>query len=491
MREAELAGLPSFHEVATLVSMHKARLVSALLIPPIIAVALFFALPRVYQAETSLIVKNGREYLAPDDGRSSNSPETTKEAGINSELELLTSRAVIGETVTQLGINFIYPDLRAGYTGTLTDAAIDRFKSDLDVASVKMSNVIDLGFKGSDPEKNSQVLDKLVRVYQAKHAEVFSGGRSDVYGQVMEREFDAINNLEQQRTKIKMDNGIFDIAQQRKALIDQQVAVQTRLEEQTSKQNILQKRIAYLQSVSPAIPTTVTSNVTDKNDEAVHARDSLTDLLAMEASLSARYGAKHPGIRQVREQIAIMRNHMANMGNQSVHVTTQPGKLALQVQEDLVMGQAELAPLAGEVKRSSELLASIGKDLQRMEAAETDLRTTETRLDELKSTLNIVRGRYNQARTDEMMDNAKLVSVVQVAPAMASHKPVFPKLPKFMVFGALFGLFSAGCVLVFATLSNTILVTEENVERILGLPVLVSVPLLLPRQRRLLALPEE
>ncbi len=490
MRDAKSTGMPSLHEIATLVSMHKVKLLCALLIPPMVAVALFFVMPPVYQAETSLIVKNGREYLAPDDGRSSNAPDTTKEAGINSELELVSSRAVIGETIKKLGIDTLYPDLRPGYTGTLTDAAIDRFKSDLAVASVKTSNVIDLGFKGSDPDKTSHVLDTLVRVYQDKHAEVFSGGRSEVYKEVMARQFEEINNLEQQRTKIKVENGIYDIGQQRKALINQQVAVQTRLEEQTSKQNILQKRIAFLQAASPSIPAMVMSNVTDKSDEMIHVRDSLTDLLATEASLAARYGAKHPGIQHVRDQIAIMRQRMAGMGDQTLRVTTQPGKLALQVQEDLVMNQAELSPLAGEIKRSSELLASIGKDLQRMETADSDLRATETRLDELKNTLGIIRTRYNQARTDELMDNAKLVSVVQVAPSMTSHKPIFPKLPKFAVIGGLIGLFSAGLVMVIATLTNGTLVTEENVERMLGLPVLVSVPLL-TRQRQPLALPRE
>lgn len=490
MREAELTGMPSIREIATLVSVHKTKLVSALVIPPLLALALFLGLAPVYQAETSLVVKNGREYLAPDDGRSSSAPETTKEAGINSELQLLTSRAVISETITQLGIHFLYPDLHPGYTGTLLDAAIDRFKADLAVASVKMSNVIDLGFKGKDAEKTAQVLDKLVRVYQDKHSEVFSGSRSDVYRQVMARNFEEIYALEQRRTKIKVDNGIFDIAQQRMALINQQVAVRTKLEEETSKQNTLQKRVAYLQSARPDIPATIVSSVTDKNDEMVHVRDTLTDLLATEASLSARYGPKHPGIQHVRDQIAIMRQRVANGGDETTRTTTQPAQLALRVQEELVMGQAELSPLAGEIQRSSELLASIGKDLQRMEAADTDLRTTETRLEELKNTLKVVRDRYNQARTEELMDDAKLVSVVQIAPAMTSLKPIFPKLTKFVAFGMLAGVFSAGFVLVIAFLFNGTLVTEENVERVLGLPVLVSVPLL-ARQRQPLALPRE
>jgi polysaccharide biosynthesis protein PslE len=490
MREAELTGIPSIHEIATLVSMHKAKLVSAFVIPLLLAFALFLIVAPVYQAETSLVVKNGREYLAPDDGRSSSAPETTKEAGINSELELLASRAVISETITQSGIDFLYPDLRPGYTGTLMDAAVDRFRNDLAVASVKMSNVIDLGFKGKDAEKTSKVLDKLVRVYQDKHAEVFSGSRADVYRQIMARDFEEVNNLEQQRTKIKVDNGIFDIAQQRMALINQQVAVRTRLEEQTSKRNTLQKRVAYLQSSRPDIPAMTVSNVTDKNDEMVHVRDTLTDLLATEASLSARYGAKHPGVQRVRDQITTMRQRVARIGDQTTRTTTQPSQLALRVQQELVMDQAELSPLAGEVQRSSELLASIGNDLQRMEAADTNLRTTETRLEELKNTLKVVRGRFNQARTEELMDDAKLVSVVQIAPAMTSHKPIFPRLTRFIAFGTLAGVFSVGCVLVFAIFSNGTLVTEENVERVLGLPVLVSIPLL-ARQRQPLALPRE
>ena len=110
---------------------------------------------------------------------------------------------------------------------------------------------------------------------------------------------------------------------------------------------------------------------------------------------------------------------------------------------------------------------------------------TDMQLDELKDNLKVVSGRYNQARTEELMDSAKLVSVVQIAPSITSQKPIFPKLTNFAVVGVLVGLFSAGCVLVWAILTNRTIVTEEGVERMLGLPVLVSVPLLVRRYQPL------
>ncbi len=426
MQDAESSGMPSLGEVATLVSMRKGKLLAALLIPPLIFALLYFRVQPVYQAETSLLVKNGREYLAPDHGEGGSAPQSTKETDINSELELLTSRAVATETINRIGLDNLYPGIQAGFTGDRMDAATRAFQASLSASAVKLSNIIQVTFRGTDPKKTSQVLDTLVQEYQQKHAEVFAENCSAVYRDTIARELAEFEQLERDRGKIKVENGVSDIAQQRAALINEQVAVQTRLEEATNKLNTLQKRVAYLQSVRPDIAATVASSVTDKNDEMIYAREAMTDLQTSEASLTARYGADHPEVRRVQDQIATLRRRMSSMQDRTTHVSTQPSQLALQVQQELVMDRADLAPLSGEIQRYSDLLASIGKDLRRMETADTDLRTIDARLEDLKDNLKAMRTRYNQARTDELMDRAKLVSVVQVTPAITPGQAGVP-----------------------------------------------------------------
>jgi tyrosine-protein kinase Etk/Wzc len=68
------------------------------------------------------------------------------------------------------------------------------------------------------------------------------------------------------------------------------------------------------------------------------------------------------------------------------------------------------------------------------------------------------------------------VSVSQDEPAVASDKPVMPKKSIFLAGGLLIGLLAAAGVVVFAVISNNVIVTEAGAERVLNLPVLMTVP---------------
>ncbi len=88
----------------------------------------------------------------------------------------------------------------------------------------------------------------------------------------------------------------------------------------------------------------------------------------------------------------------------------------------------------------------------------------------------MVQSRFAQARTQEQMDLARQVSVVQVAPAIAADRPASPKKLLFIAGGLLLGLLGLGGVIVIAVLTGNTVVTEDGLERLLGLPVLLALP---------------
>ena len=104
-------------------------------------------------------------------------PSSTKQEGINSEIALLTSRAVAEASIAAIGLERLYPRLAANppSSGSLLDAAVTRFGKDLGVEPVKLSNVVSVAFDAESPELAKQVLDAVIRLYIAKHTEVFAG----------------------------------------------------------------------------------------------------------------------------------------------------------------------------------------------------------------------------------------------------------------------------------------------------------------------------
>jgi succinoglycan biosynthesis transport protein ExoP len=478
---SEPAVAAGLEEAFALAIRHRVRIALALLLPPLAALALILLMPKAYRAQSDILVKTGREYMAQTDGGSSGmtAPSSTKQEGINSEIALLTSRAVMEGTIEAIGLQRLYPDIVATppTSGSLLDAAVLRFTKDLGVDPVKMSNVIATTFDASAPDEAKRVLDTVIRIYIAKHTEVFAARRTLGYRDSIDTTMTEIHGLEQRRSRIKLEGGIYDIAAQRQALIGQRVEAEGKLQEAVTRQAQLRARVQFLTSARDKIAATVVSVTTEKNDESVHAREALIDLRQQEAALSARLGDSNPELMRVRSQIATVQRAAEGAKTQRSNTTTSVSSMRQQVDQDLVMAGAELAPIQAEIDRLRATITARNGELERLERADLDLRNTNLQIDVLTDNLKSMQGRYEQARADEETEIARQVSVVQVAPAIASEKPVRPK-PLLMGVGGVFGGFLlAGLVALMSALLSRTVVTTEAAERRLGLPVLAAIPL--------------
>ena len=474
--QAHVTGV-SVREIVACAFRHRAKTLIALLTPPLLAVTLLVVLPPKYRAQSDLLVKTGREYMAQADGDSGlTAPTSTKQEGINSEISLLTGRAVVEATINAIGIETLYPGLPENppWFKSVLDAAVDKFSKDLNAEPIKLSNVVTVSFDAATPEKAKMVLNRLIGIYIDKHTQVFSGSHSESYAEAIDRDLAETAKLERELTRIKLENGIYDISAQRAALISQRVAAEAHLQDVVNQAAMLHGRLAYLNRALPNTPTSIRSTGTDRNEATDHVRQTLVDLRAAEAAMSTRYAAGNPDLQRVRGQIAALSPGAA--AGDRTNVTTAPNPLAQQMQTEIVMGEAQLAPLAAEQKRYESLIDSLGSELHRLEQADLDLRTTSSRIDALNDNLKGVQARYDQARTQEQMDQARQVSVVQVAPAIAPDRAAKPKKLLFLAGGLLLGLLGAGTVVVIAVVTGKTVATEDGLEQLLGLPVLMALP---------------
>ena len=460
----------------------KQQILAALLLPPLLVLVLLLTLPPKYLAQSDLLVKTGHEYLAENGaGSALTAPTSTKQEGINSEIELLTSRPVIKAAIKAIGLAELYPSLLRDppWFGTIDDAAIDRFSKDLTVEPVKLSNVISVSFAGSSPAKAQHILDVLISTYIDTHAQVFAGGRSGSYADAVNQDVAEIARLEADRTRIKLENRIYDIDAQRGALISQRVAAEAHLLGAVDTAATMRARLqSFAENRSVAARTSRTTN-TVPSDEVVHAQQTLVDLRASEAKMAAHFGSGYPELQSVREQIATLERRTEGLRDR-VNVTTVPSALSQQIDGEMVMDRAQLAPLGAEQSRYEAYLASLNTELQRLESADLQLRTLGTRIASLNDTLRLTQTRFGEARMQELMDLARQVSVVQVAPAQAPDAPAKPNKLLLGAVGILLGLFAGGGALVLAIVTSNTVVTEDGAERLLGMPVLLALPLAHP-----------
>ncbi len=479
LREPATGDWVSLREVIELAFKRRLAVLAAFVLPPLLAFGLLHATPRVYRAESDILVKTGHEYLAQSDRDSTSAPTSTKQEEINSEIALLTSRSVAEATIRAIGLAQLYPgSSREAPTSRALDQAVERFGHDLAVEPVKLSNIISVSFDARSPGKAQMVLDRLIAVYIAKHTQVFAGRLTQGYPESLNHIVQSIDSLERHRTRIKLDHGIYDVAVQRDTLIAQRADAQNRLQDVLKNQSMLHERLAYLRRVRPSIADTVNASNVDNNDEAAHLRESLSELRQSQAALSQRYGEASPERQRMRLQIEALQGSLAATSERRTSQSSAPSPLGQVVDQQIVMGAADLATADAEVAHYTARVGSIDDELRRIERADLDLRVTGSRIDVLIEDLKTVQGRYDQARTQEQSDLARQVSVVQVSPAISPDKPAKPRKIVYAATGVLLGAFAAGGVVMLGLLTNRTVLTEDALQRWLGLPVLASLPML-------------
>ena len=140
------------------------------------------------------------------------------------------------------------------------------------------------------------------------------------------------------------------------------------------------------------------------------------------------------------------------------------------------MAGADLAAAGAEIDRLTAFVAARDAELARMERADVELRDIGLQIDIVTQNLKSMQGRYEQARADEQTDIARQVSVVQIAAANGSQRPVAPKKLIFAAAEVLAGVLLAGIVVLLAILTNRTALTAQAAERRIGLPVLAEMP---------------
>ena len=465
-------------EIIAVAARHRVKIAGALLLPPLVALALLLWLPKTFRAQSDIVVKTGQEYMAQSNGEAATltAPTSTKQESINSEIALLSSRTVIQRTIAAIGLAEIYPQIAADppTSGTMMDAAVLRFARDLGIEPIKLSNVVSLSFDASSPALARRVLDTLIRSYIDKHTEVFASRRTDGYRDAIVTAMTDINGLEQRRSTLKLASGLFDIEAQRRVLIGQQLDTESRLEDAIARQAKLKARLAYLAAARAHAPATLAA-AAEQSDARSHAAAALIDLQQQEAALAARQGGANPELQRLRQQINVV-GRAAAATRKERNTTTGPSPLRQQIEADIVAASAELATTGGEIERLRAFVTARGTELARMERTDLELREIGLRIDVGTQNLRAMQGRFEQARANEQTDLANQVSVVQVAPAGGSERPVGPKALVLGAAGLFGGVLLAGMVGLLALLSTKTAVTDEVAERRVGLPVLAVVP---------------
>jgi uncharacterized protein involved in exopolysaccharide biosynthesis len=201
-------------------------------------------------------------------------------------------------------------------------------------------------------------------------------------------------------------------------------------------------------------------------------------LKVKEKELTAKYPARHPEVRQVRQQLAAAQALLKGQEGAREQVTTGPSKLYEEAELALQREEPVLAALKA---RAAALRDQLAQERKQLEAFNRD----QVRIVRQQREVDLAEGHYRkyadnlqQLQVDTALASEKLSNISVVQPATFDAEPVKPRLLAYLGGGFLAALLGGlGLVLLCERLDRS-LKTPEEVQHQLGLPVLASVPCL-------------
>ena len=270
---------------------------------PLAGIGLGFALTPLFEADSSVMVKTGREFAASTtagDGMTI-PPAVTKQEIVNSEVEILQSHKLASDTIDAVGPQTIFPAIAAGDDSPerKTYLALKAFDASLYVKPVKLSNVIDVAFRNESRAVSEQVLATMLKLYLAQHVSVFSESRVAGLDSALQQYTDELRGLERQRTDILVKYDLSAADHQREALITEQATIDDRLHTLRDHTVEAEGKVRFYHQQLVHTPRLVTAQAST-SDAIEKARSELVDLKLKESELAAHFQEGTPPLTQVR-----------------------------------------------------------------------------------------------------------------------------------------------------------------------------------------------
>jgi polysaccharide biosynthesis protein PslE len=497
----------SVSAVWELLFRHKKKIIVCPLLALSIGALVYLFCPRTYRSEAKLFLRMGRESVALDStastGQTVSLQQNDRKDEVKSAVEVVKSRGVIGQVVDELGADVVLGNAGPGatppsaakqmidsvlkpivhYVNSIDpvsdrEDAIVEIERHLGVDAERESTLIVLVYDAKSPQLAQLVCNKIVDVYQREHIRIhrnedsrpFFAGQQEVLRKQLDDSLEAVRNA-------KNEMGLSSIGERRSTLEKQFGDVE--LERLQTEQQLAtaEARVADLERQLGQLPDRlVSSKRSVPNAGADLLREELYALQMKAMDLEARYSDSHPLVQAIKQQVEDAQKVVDSRADHEMETTEDVNPIHRDLSLDLKQQQSVIAGC------KSRLLA-----LEKQKATvEADLRSAnefEVTLDQLERQTELARTKYFQyshsleeGRIDKELENEHISNVSVAQAATFAEKPVSPS--KLIILAGTLLLATAGtATLVFLSeQTNDRLRTESDVERVLGVPVLGTIP---------------
>jgi uncharacterized protein involved in exopolysaccharide biosynthesis len=447
----------SIRDFATIFFKHKWKiLISFVLVAGVTCVIAQQTRPgKQFVARAVVMVKFGREFVQVSEVGDKQFPALNQEAIINTEMQLLTGRDLMGKVVDTIGAETLYPGLKKDSVppAALREIAILNFRQNLLVNPIKGSNLIEVYFRSPNPGIAAQAANSLVEMLKEKHLQVFSDPKSPFLEAQLQEYQEKLRKSESDIGSFKQKNQVFSLDEQKTLLLNEQAEIETALKDEQISINELERKISFLKDRKNVLMDEVVNQL----------RSNLDGLEQKEEELAAKYNDDSQIMVNHRKEMQVVREQLSKHDEQVRNA-------------EITKIEADLEPLKVRVAGLQKRYNEVTREIQQIEARSREFRDLERDETVNENNYQVYLKKSEESRISDDLDRRKMTNVNVIEQAAVPMTPVPSNMNKILGIGAFLSIALSLGLAYAAEYIPRGMTTPHDAARRLGLPILVTVP---------------
>jgi protein tyrosine kinase modulator len=448
-----------------------------------------------YKAEMKVLVRRGRIDPAVTPTQTAAPAfehDEVSEEELNSEVELLRDEDILRKVVINMGLADRSPwfsKLRGENRETRIEESVQRLGAMLDVQPVRKSRLITISYKSSDARVSAAVLRSLADAYLAKHAEIRRPSGQQTFFEVQMKQ--SRQALEQAQAQL------IDFTRNRRVVsaeLERDLTLQ-KLSDAESSERGLQASIAEAaeraRSLGAKLSTLPERRVVQiKNADNPQLQERLkSKLLELElkrTELLTKFQPSYRLVQEVDQQIAQAKGAIETEDLKPLRdETTEQDPEYQWAHSEHLKSQIEMRSLQERQAVARTQVLEYRTAAQKFGESAITQRDLERQLKTAEEKYLLYVNKREEARIGDALDENGILNVAIAEPPRVPNLPLWPLWTATCLSLVGAGVFSTGLVFA-ADYFDPSLRTPEDVLKVLGMPVLASLPVRVePPQRRL------
>ena len=423
-----------------------------------LALSVSLALPSQYTAQTAVLV----DLRTPDPVIGASMPGVVAPSYMATQVDIIGGERVAQRVVSMLKLDEEPVLLEAWKEATQGRGSkavwlADALQKRLDVRPARESNVINISFKGSDPEMTAKIVNAFAQAYLDTHL-ALKTEPARIYAEWFEQQ-------------AKASRANLEAAQARLSNYQQKAGIVTndeRMDYETAKLGAISTQLTEVQGIT----TDSQSKRNGRTDTVAEVMQSplinglKADIGRLEAKVQeadVKLGPNHPQMQSMQSELASLKRRLAS----------ETGNISASIDTAYRVGKDRERELQSAVAAQKSRVLMLNKDRDELNVYRRDVEAAQRAYEEVSKNAS-------QTRLQSLTNQT---NVVRLNTATAPLKPSSPKTLMNVLIAAFGGTLLGIGVALWLELSNRRVRSPEDLTQVLDLPLLGRLSAASPRAK--------